>query len=335
MTRLITSGFEIPNWPYPFGFGTENIVWESTGSRSGAYHISISGGVLSEKTAYFACPGTNTELYIRFGWKCSTNAYQDFLRINSDVTSNLFRLYFDKDTGRIALIANGNTVWTSPIYTNNTWYLIELHVKIDDAGVAELRVDGVDVASYSGDTKPGADTKIDEIYIVCQHSDTSNHYDDFAINDVNGTEDNSWCGDGKIIALRPDAAGDSTQWTPSAGSNYECVDEVTPDSDTTYVKAETDAYVDLYNVASPGLPSGATITRVWVQSVARKETASATQIKVGLKSGTTEAWSGAEDLLISYDMIYGPEYTVNPDDSAAWEESDLNSLQIGIKSVMS
>ncbi|MCZ7543222.1 MAG: hypothetical protein M5R40_06635 [Anaerolineae bacterium] len=134
------------------------------------------------------------------------------------------------------------------------------------------------------------------------------------------------------MAFRPDAAGDSAQWTPNAGANWEAVDEVTPDGDTTYVASDTVDAVDLYNLAAPSLPGNAVIRRVWASAVARKANAEdPDQIQVGLKSGATAAWSGDHALGTTYALYSTPAHTVDPDDGQPWTPADLDGLQAGVK----
>jgi len=69
-----------------------------------------------------------------------------------------------------------------------------------------------------------------------------------------------------IEILRPNAAGDLTQCEqyPGTGSNYQKVDEVIADDDSTYVYCEEDVTTtDLYNLSNSGIGAG-TIIKVRV-----------------------------------------------------------------------
>jgi hypothetical protein len=65
-------------------------------------------------------------------------------------------------------------------------------------------------------------------------------FDDLAINDNTGSFQNSYPGEGKIIHLKPNAAGDSNGFSVQVGgtvgssNNYTRVNEVTPDDATSY-----------------------------------------------------------------------------------------------------
>jgi hypothetical protein len=67
----------------------------------------------------------------------------------------------------------------------------------------------------------------------------------------------------RVTTLRPDANGDSADFTPSTGDNYTCVDEVIMNT-TDYVEDDTGAQKDLYNYggisASPTLIAGVQVS---------------------------------------------------------------------------
>jgi hypothetical protein len=58
-------------------------------------------------------------------------------------------------------------------------------------------------------------------------------------------DDSTWVGPSSIQGLVPTGAGATTQFDPSTGSNYACVDEV-PASDTDYIYTNTANDVDTY-----------------------------------------------------------------------------------------
>jgi len=337
VARLLTCGFEIPNYMTPFDYYIENsggFSWDSA-KRSGAYGLKADGGSSGTPPQRYALiPGNPAEIYFQIAFSISgTNQYNncDLLQVRSDVTDQLLRVRA-YNGGPVTILVNGTTRITSTKMVSTGWNLLEVHFKMDDAGIVELKLEGVYQGSWEGDTKPGADTGLTQFQIGAYSLSRITTYDDFCLNDVSGAADNSWLGGSRIIALRPNAAGDLAQWTPNTGENYAAVDEVTPDGDTTYVATDTADKIDLYNLAAPSLPTGAVINRVWVQAVAKKMDAGVDdKVSLGVKSGATTDWSTAKTLSTAYELISGTDYTVNPDDSEAWEEADLNALQAGIK----
>ena len=139
------------------------------------------------------------------------------------------------------------------------------------------------------------------------------------------------------LTLRPDGAGDDTNWTPNTGANYAAVDEAESDSDTTYVARAGTEVDDLYNIATNAALTGATITGITIYASAKYTVGgsgsapSAPTLKLGLKTSSTEYWDAGDAITSSY-ATYSQAWAVNPADSAAWEKADIDALQIGIRS---
>jgi len=222
------------------------------------------------------------------------------------------------------------------IFQLNTWYVIEIHVKIADAGgVIEYKVDGVLNAGFSGDTKPGSDTQAARLFLVKYgNSSTIAYFDDFAVNDTTGVVDNSWCGDAHIYALTPNANGNSSQFTGSDGNstdNYLLVDEVPSNSDTDYVESLTSGHKDFYGLSDlPSLPSGSTISRVLVETRARETTAAGDPLQLGVRSSTTESFSSSIVLSTTF-TAQRAEFLTDPNTLVDWTESGVNAMEAGIK----
>lgn len=138
--------------------------------------------------------------------------------------------------------------------------------------------------------------------------------------------------------LRPDGAGDDTNWTPNTGANYAAVDEAVSDNDTTYVEnTSTSALDDLYNIATDAALTGASISNVTIYAYAKYASSGVGSIsavpnlKLGVKASGTEYWDTGDDVTSSY-ALYTHSLDTNPADSAAWEKADIDALQIGIRS---
>lgn len=297
--------------------------------RSGAYSFRIGGG---NSANYKDLPSAYSELYIRFGWYKANNDTNQ--QICAWAYGGTYLGCLKINGGYLCLYTStGTLVASSSFYPlSNTWYLLELRVKIaDSGGVLNLKVDGTSILTYTGDTKPGTDTTINRFYFG-----VSNNYwyhDDIAINDTSGAADNSWCGDGKIIALTPNGNGDVSQLTGSDGDstdNYLHVDEAVSDGDTTYTQSESADNYDLYNLTNCGL-SHVTINRVWVEARARDTVADGGNCQLGLKT-TSEYWSSNISLLTTYTkQVLGTFYTTNPYTGSAWTTTQLDGLQAGFK----
>lgn len=334
MTRIFTAGAESGDTLF-WDILVNTISTVTSPARIGGRAFSIFGNI-SAASVQKNFTGV-TELYLRFAYYfLTTTPPNEFQWRNS--TTVLGSIRYNATSQCLDIYTSTGTLQVSgtKILNINTWYVIELHVKIHDStGVIEFKVDGVLQPSFAGDTKPGAATTVDNlIFQKTGATSTTIYLDDLALNDTAGGADNSWCGDGHLYALTPNADGDSSQLLGSDGNsvnNYLLVDEIPSNSDTDYVESATATQKDLYGLTDlPALPSGSTVSRVLVESRAREIVASGDSIYLGVKQGSTEGWSSAIPVGASYARQTG-EFLVNPATGIAWTESEINSMQAGVK----
>jgi hypothetical protein len=312
------------------------LYWSTT-----AGSVSAQSSIVASGNYAYAMTGTNTncaksipdssEYYFRLRWRAAaSNSYAITWRKGATVLGSIM---IENVTGKWQIKVGSTVMVTSnTVYTNGTWILVEVHVKIaDSGGIIELKLDGTADISYSGDTKPGTETTIDNFYM--QYLFNNIYFDDLAINDVSGSVDNSWCGDGRVILLKPNGNGDVSQLVGSDGNsvdNYALVDEIPSNGDTDYVASATVDEYDLYALENPSL-SNVTILRAWVESRSRDTVAAGGKVAHVIKTGGTEYNSGDINLLTTYTACRADEYKTNPNTAAAWTLADLNNLQAGPK----
>lgn len=132
-----------------------------------------------------------------------------------------------------------------------------------------------------------------------------------------------------IETLRPNAAGDLTEMSPNTGANWQCVDEAVADDDVTYVQATfNESYQsDLYHLpASSGLGTINSIKVYFCVLVNTSGDASYPLLKEGgtLTTGTVVGFNVAW-------TTHSQTWTTNPRTGSAWQWSEIDALQIGIK----
>ena len=310
----------------------DSLYWDATAGtitsstaqkRSGDRSYAFSGTSDGTKNL----PSALNEYYRRFAFRASTimlNASFVRFRLGTTImvslTINAATRRIEANLGSITLLATGVTS-----LQDDTWYLIETHIKIANAGgIFAVKIDGVQEINFSGDTQVGADTTIDnELF---SGSNASLYVDDL------GADDAAWCGDGHIYLLKPNANGDQSDWTGSDGDkidNYALVDEEPPSS-VDYVQDSVINEFDLYNLEASGL-SGVNINHVWVDGRAQSTTASGDKLSLGIKSGVTEDWCADIDLTNSWRRVVGEDYAVDPDTGIAWTIGGVDGLQAGEK----
>ena len=326
MARLFTSGIETG------GTSEFEAISGMTAStvapHTGVY--AVRGTVNSHYVQKTVAPSPSDEIYIRTWWYPTGNDNGIVLLVGtSDSTLDVRFNYINN----AFTIRRGTTVIATGTYlvpSLNRWYMLELYAKLANSpnGVATLKIDGnVDIAFTGGDTLSSASAAITYVRFVCGAA-TAGYHDDIAINDTSGAADNSWCGDGRVIGIKPDAVGDQADFTPSAGANWENADDVPSDDDTTCNESATDGHIDLLNLEACGLSSVA-IRGVDVKWTARKTIANGDKQRAKIKTGGT-VYDGATDkvLTTSY-KTYAESWRTNPNTSIAWTIADIDALQVG------
>ena len=180
---------------------------------------------------------------------------------------------------------------------------LELVATIDDSsGYFEMRKNGdpSPILQFSGDTRNGGTAGV-TIFAYGRNSSigggtTIDDFDDCWAMD--GTHaDADWVGDSFVRPRWPAAVGSDADFTPTAGANWENVDDASPDGDSTVNQSNTVGHRDLLTVGALDIP-GRIITKQW-QAVAKKNDAGARTFK-GLST-----LSGQEDETAEFSLGTG------------------------------
>lgn len=231
-------------------------------------------------------------------------------------------------------------------FSTSTDYYIEFKIVIADGTsgsmemkVADITANGDAAETVTEWTITGVDTRgsietdetsWDAISFLGWRVSTGTVLDDIYICDGSGTQNNDFLGNTAVEAITPNGAGNSTQLTPSAGSNYQNVDEDGPnDGDTTYNTADANGEIDLYamtDIAEPGPVLG-----VQVQAEVRVTSGNPRKVRLPVRHGTTT--SEGSDLTIAGDDYGGRHRIVeqNPDTSLKWTNGDITGIEVGVK----
>lgn len=214
----------------------------------------------------------------------------------------------------------------------NTWFYLEIKVTIDNTvGVVEVRKDGVTVLNITGaDTQNTANATQNRVQLSAHNVATDGietFFNDLYVCNNQGGINDDFLGPCRIEMLWPTANGTTNQWTPSAGSNYQNVDEIpNPDSDTTYNAETTANEIDLY-VISDLLSASSSIKGATIRGWSRT-TATPTIIQLGLRSGGSNSFATDLTLTTSY-FYYSRTLDQNPITSVPFTHAEINALEIG------
>ena len=360
MARLWSSGFELNSV-------TSGVEWtnsvsinptiQGTTVRSGTYAAQITSLTSGDATGlyyYFNATGTNIA-YSRF-----------YLNVNAAPSADNLICLFDSGAGVISTPGAikltstrtlklfddaGNQVGSaSSALTADTWYRIEIGLDMSGDAGTHVLVAKIDGTTFASTTTGSFGNNVSSLCLggnlLMEAQTTGNwFFDDVAINDSAGSFQNSYPGEGEIIHLRPNAVGDNSDWTPTAGDNYTNVDEVTPDDTTTRCSTGTDEDIDDYNLdATPAaLASDDVINCVQVGGRFARSNAAADggfvfRIKAAA-SGTVEESSEIQISATAYKTNAVGNiknypltlYDLPGASATAWTKADLDTAQIGVR----
>lgn len=208
-----------------------------------------------------------------------------------------------------------------------TWYYLEGKAySHSSAGTLELRLNGATVANLTGINTAAGGVGFSGFRWGCG----SDYYiDDFYfIDDVGGTPD--FLGPLMIEDIRP-SGDDSVQWTPSAGSNYQCVDDVSLTT-SDYVSSSTVNHTDVYayeNLSS--IDTG--VKAAQINTCARLSANGGQHVLQSLCDSNGDIVTQNVGL-VSVSKNLKPQLVLtDPDTSIAWTVSGINAAKFGIKVV--
>jgi len=241
----------------------------------------------------------------------------EFVGIKADAANKTYDAYVDG-----VKVADGTTGVLAS--WGGSWHNIQLYVYLHDvSGEINAWLEGTQILNFSGDTIPAGATGT-VVKIKVEGHGALNWVDDF----VWGTGDRP--GDVRVDYLVPTADTAQDDFTPTAGDNYACVDEV-PASDADYVYTDTNTDADEYDVED-FTATNKTIVGVTVLARAKQDTATAESIKVGVDSNGTD--DDTQHALTTSWAYYMHNMGDNPDDAAAWEDADIDALKTRIEAVI-
>lgn len=220
---------------------------------------------------------------------------------------------------------------TSLTYNDGDWHAIQ--VKDDHHGGSpshsyELIVD--DVSQISGQTSNLGAAVVDTIYFG-KYDDAFDSSYDVYIDDVAITSDDYLLYPFSINMFKPDENGTYTAWT----GDYQDVDEIPPDDDTSYIAGgnTANARESFLCEDSVGTGLGKAIAAVKANYVCKRGGAGdQTKFFIRDSGGTDRDTTNGITLTAGY-KAYATLWDTNPATSAAWRSSEIDQTEIGILNV--
>ena len=214
------------------------------------------------------------------------------------------------------------------------WAYIEIQTTINNTtGTVIIRVNGNTVLNLTGqNTRGNSNNFASSVRFTGNATGGSNSYfDDIYICDGSGSNNTTFLGPQKVVAILPSADNGSQQWSTSSGStHFSLVNENPPDDSTTYVQDTVSGHVDLWDYANT--PSTiANIKGVQVNTVFEDTDATAFSLVERCVSGATTSDASSVAGTNGTFKVAAFVLETDPNTSALWTQSNLDAAQFGVK----
>lgn len=353
MSRLITSSFETNSKTSGIEFDNSSIPaaisFVTSPVHGGGYALQIA---TSSQASFF--------IYNPFSSNQTTGVYlRVWIQVIStpNVDTKIAALFNSSTAQRSAIIlttglqlqlvnsSNTQVGSNSATLSTNTWYCLEMYCDASVSnGTITARLGGEVFASGAGNSSSGWSSY--RIGLLTSGTGTI-LFDDVAVNDNQGTAQNSWPGVSFITRMTPSGAGDSNAFSVQVGgtagstNNYTRVNEVTPNGATSYNGDAVVSDADMFTVtAASSIPSDAYINCVVVggqyANLTLADSTTAFKFQAEKSTGSTKSQSAAI-------IPNSTSYVVNTSGSAStyplimyndptgspWSSATVASMQIG------
>lgn len=255
------------------------------------------------------------------------------------------------NNGDLFVTRNGTQLGSTVpgVWKAGVWIHLEFRVHIDpSAGTVYVGVNGTQVLNLTGlNTRNTANSSANQVQVGPGINGTPSIWwfqggnfdvDDVIVYDGQTTDSNGLAditgpiGDCGLTWLLPSGAGTTTQFTPtpSATANYACVNEATPDGDTTYAASSTVGQIDTY--AMTDLPNNINVVKsLAVCHYARRDNVNSRGVAAELRVAGTNYTATVPFATGTNYQYYFTGFGSNPATTTAWAASDVNALEAGQK----
>jgi len=286
-----------------------------------------------------------TELYVKFRFQTTrVSGGSTIFSVGNE--SNTAIISLSSEDGNIRVnsycsVYDATEMVSSYNMIIDKWYIIEFYVSISPGacsasptGSYELRIDGIVEAKEDNVRTGGGYDYYNTVLFSCGYNRVA-LMDDIVIDTTSAFDITT--GDSKVYLYKPNANGTNSDFIPSSGQNYECVDVTGKllNVDDNYISSNQVADKDSYTLTTDSTSPMTKI--VTVQSEHRVERVGRSvprSIKPYLLIGGFE-YTGddfpSDDLGVGSPRAVINEWRQNPNTLTDWVEGDLSSLELGIE----
>lgn len=248
-------------------------------------------------------------------------------------------LVYDPITDRFKVAAYRGTSdllgESAPVVDRLSFEHFEMLWTVNNSGSVEVRVNDVTVLSLSGVDTQWQDSDVVN-YIGFGPGGfpwTTMQFDDIVLWDTTGNAPTDFIGQyARVFPIRPNGDTATSDWTRNAGSNdYEAIDDLFPDDDTSYIAAASVSDVSEFTLED--LPAEAvSVIGAQLYSRTRKDAAGTCNLQPALISNSAVA--NGDDRALGESYAYqGPIaniFDLDPDTGAPWTVAAFNATNLRI-----
>lgn len=288
---------------------------------------------------------TNKDYYFSFSFLTHTLpaiGTCEFVKFVSTGASNIMRLSLTPG-GTILIgdrFGNLSSSSVSGAMVSNTWCRVEIKLNLgtnSSSGVVEVKINGAVVCTATGLNLWDGGNAVASIALLNQ-AQTNDYclYDDIVLNDTTGSSNTGYLGDVRIDAIRPNADQTQADWSITGGSGpgYSAIADAfgSSDGDTSYLSSSTVGNKSEFGVSSLS-GSSASIMGVQVRSKTKRTDAGTRTYRNYLKSSSAVINGPTLTPQTNYSWDFGGVAEADPNTSAAWTDSGVNAVKLGLELV--
>jgi hypothetical protein len=232
---------------------------------------------------------------------------------------------------------DGVAVGTSAnnVYVIGSYYYLEVKVTNNtfggglNTGTITVKANGVIVLVVNGlnITEQFINHNIGQYNKPGGNSPGGFYVDDWIIWDNSGTENNDFLGDRKVVTSMPSANGALQDWAASAGTAYQCIDEIVP-SDVDYIQANVAGDISEFEKQLIGISTNDICAAVVVVR-ALKDDAGSAEFRIGINSAGNVS-NGSTKLPNTTAAYFNSIFPLNPDGNVQWTKAALDAALIRV-----
>lgn len=291
--------------------------------------------------------GQNNTLYTRsyaaeaslralfhFAWYSDVSVISGYQTISFHSPSGIeCSLQFDNFL-RVWRLYRGATLLATSTRSFTLTEFIRLQINLylhDTLGRVTVKANGATVINFTGDTLNLGGSRLEMVSLGTDNSGGNKFRFSDWVYAIPTSDADFLLGDVRFWLKVPTGVGSSAQWTPSAGPNWETVDEIPQDGDTTYNASSTAGHKDLLAAASVSIAGS--VHCVVPGLVAKATGVGLTEVRTRIKSGTTEAPGATVALGTVHSPIGNDVHTTDPATGVAWAAAAADAIELGYELV--